>query len=126
MFRPCNCQHRQGRKGRRKKGGRESSYLKIIRSVFIVCKRQAIPLYSSKYSRKDFTLWQLIAILVMFQRIGKSCRELVDDWLIVSNAIVVALGLKEKPPHYTTLEKFGLRQCDRRRSDHHKPSLHYT
>lgn len=46
----------------------------------------------------------------MFQRIGKSYREFVDDWLPVSNAIVEALGLKkEKLPHYTTLEKFGLR-----------------
>ena len=88
---------------------KESRYLRIIRSVFIVCKRQAIPLYSSKYSRKDFTLWQHIAILVMFQRISKSYREFVDDWLSVSNAIVEALGLKAKLPHYTTLEKFGLR-----------------
>lgn len=88
---------------------KESRYLRIIRSVFIVCKRQAIPLYSSKYSRKDFTLWQHIAILVMFQRIGKSYREYVDDWLSVSNAIIEALGLKKKLPHYTTLQKFGLR-----------------
>ncbi len=42
----------------------------------------------------------------MFQRIGKSYREFVDDWLPVSNAIVEALGLKkEELPHYTTLEK---------------------
>ena len=88
---------------------KESRYLRIVRSVFIVCKRQAIPLYSSKYSRKDFTLWQHIAILVMFQRIGKSYREYVDDWLSVSNAIVEALGLKEKLPHYTSLQKFALR-----------------
>jgi hypothetical protein len=89
---------------------KESRYLRIVRSVFIVRKRQAIPLYSSKYSRKDFTLWQHIAILVMFQRIGKSYREFVDDWLPVSNAIVEALGLKkEELPHYTALEKFGLR-----------------
>ncbi|MDG6997386.1 MAG: hypothetical protein JRN52_15835 [Nitrososphaerota archaeon] len=88
---------------------KESRYLKIVRSVFIVCKRQAVPLYSSKYSRKDFTIWQHIAILVMFQRIGKSYREFVDDWLSVSNALVEALGLNEKLPHYTTLEKFGFR-----------------
>ena len=88
---------------------KESRYLKIVRSVFIVCKRQAIPLYSSKYSRKDFTVWQHIAILVMFQRIGKSYREFVDDWLSVSSAIVEALGLEVKLPHYTTLEKFCLR-----------------
>ena len=87
----------------------ESRYLRIVRSVFIVCKRQAIPLYSSKYSRKDFTLWQHIAILVLFQRISKSYREYVVDWLPVSTAIVEALGLKKKLPHYTTLEKFSLR-----------------
>jgi hypothetical protein len=96
-------------KGRKERSRQESRYLRIVRAVFIVCKRQAIPLYSSKYSRKDFTLWQHIAILVMFQRIGKSYREfVVDDWLSISNAIVEALGLQEKLPHYTTLEKFGL------------------
>lgn len=88
---------------------KESRYLRIVRSVFVVCRRQAIPLYSSKYSRKDFTLWQHIAILVLFQRIGKSYSEFVDDWLTVSTAIVEALGLKEKLPHYTTVEKFALR-----------------
>ncbi len=91
----------------------ESRYLRIVRAVFIVCKRQAIPLYSSKYSRRDFTLWQHIAILVLFQRIGKSYREFVDDWLTVSNGVVESLGLleekKKKLPHYTTLEKFALR-----------------
>jgi hypothetical protein len=96
-------------KGRKKRSRQESRYLRIVRAVFIVCKRQHIPLYSSKYSRKDFSIWQHIAILVMFQRIGKSYREFVDDWLSVSNAIVEALGLKKKLPHYTTLEKFGLR-----------------
>jgi hypothetical protein len=34
----------------------------------------------------------------------------VDDWFVVSNAIVEALGLKEKLARYTTLEKFGLRE----------------
>lgn len=94
----------------KKEKRKESRYLKIVRSVFIVCKRQAIPLYSSKYSRKDFTLWQHIALLVLFQRIGKSYREFRDDWLTVSSAIVEALGLtNNKLPHYTTLEKFGFR-----------------
>ncbi|MCL4518750.1 MAG: hypothetical protein M1587_06085 [Thaumarchaeota archaeon] len=53
------------------------------------------------------TLRQHIAILVMFQRVGKSYREYTDDWLPVSNAIAEALGLK-KLPHYTSLEKFAL------------------
>ena len=87
---------------------KESRYLKIIRSVFIVCKRQAIQVYSNKYSRKDFTLWQHIATLVMFQRMGKSYWEYVDDWLPVSNVIVEALGRK-RLPLYKTLEKFALR-----------------
>ena len=88
---------------------KESRYLRIVRAVFIACKRQAIPLYSSKYSRKDFTLWQHIAVLVLFQRIGKSYREFVDDWLSVTNAVIQALGLEEKVPHFTALQKFALR-----------------
>jgi hypothetical protein len=97
------------RRKRKKRTKQESRYLRIVRAVFIVCRRQAIPLYSSKYSRKDFTIWQHITILVLFKRIGKSYREFVDDWLTVSNAVAESLGLLKKLPHYTSIEKFALR-----------------
>jgi hypothetical protein len=54
---------------------KESRYIRMVKAIFKVCKRQNIPLYSSRYSRKDFTLWQHIALIALMQRIRKSYRE---------------------------------------------------
>lgn len=86
----------------------ESRYIRMVKAVFKVCQRQAIPRYSSRFSRKDFTLWQHIALLVLWQRMRKSYREYVGDFLTVADKVVLALGLS-KLPHFTTIEKFVLR-----------------
>jgi hypothetical protein len=90
------------------RGKKESRCIRMVRAIFKVCKRQCIPLYSSKYSRKDFTLWQHIALLALMQRIRKSYGEFVDDMLTVANRLVRAFGLS-KISHFTCLEKFLLR-----------------
>jgi hypothetical protein len=101
--------HKRRRDGVVSKGRKEESrYIRMVRAIFKVCKRQRIPLYSSKYSRKDYTLWQHIALLALMQRIRKSYREFVDDLLTVANRLVRALGLR-RIPHFTSLEKFLLR-----------------
>jgi hypothetical protein len=91
-----------------RKRRQESRYVGMVRAVFKVCRRQAVPLYSSKYSRRDFTLWQHIALLVLMQRMRKSYREYRNDFLTVTDRLVGVLGLS-KLPHFTTIEKFALR-----------------
>lgn len=86
----------------------ESRYIRMVRSVFKVCQRQCIPLYLSKFSRKDFTLWQHIALLMLMQRVRKSYREYVDDYLTTTEKLLRVLSLS-KIPHFTTIEKFLLR-----------------
>jgi len=86
----------------------ESKYIRMVRAIFKVCQRQCVPLYSSRYSRKDFTLWQHIALLALMQRIRKSYREFAKDFLTVADRLVSALGLS-KIPHFTSIEKFLLR-----------------
>ena len=86
----------------------ESRYIRMVRAVYKVCQRQAVPRYSSKYSRKDFTLWQHIALVMLMQRIRKSYREYVDDYLTTTERLLDVLGLS-KIPHFTTIEKFLLR-----------------
>jgi hypothetical protein len=90
------------------KGKEESRYIGMVRAVFKVCQRQAVPLYSSKHSRRDFTLWQHVALLVLMQRMRKSYREYRNDFLTVTDRLVGVLGLS-KLPHFTTIEKFALR-----------------
>jgi hypothetical protein len=84
---------------------KESRYIRMVKAIFKVCKRQNIPLYSSRYSRRDFTLWQHIALM---QRIRKSYREYTYDFLTVADKLLEAIGLA-KIPHFTTIEKFMLR-----------------
>jgi hypothetical protein len=91
-----------------KKRKEESRYIRMVRAIYKVCQRQAVPRYSNKYSRKDFTLWQHIALAVLMQRIRKSYREYANDFLTVATRLVRALGLS-KIPHFTSMEKFLLR-----------------
>jgi hypothetical protein len=86
----------------------ESRYIRMVRAIFKVCQRQAVPRYSSKYSRKDYTLWQHIALIALMQRVRKSYREYVDDYLTTTERLLDVLGLS-KIPHFTTIEKFLLR-----------------
>jgi hypothetical protein len=86
----------------------ESRYISMVRGIFNVCRRQCVPPYSSKYSRKDFTLWQHIALIALMQRVRKSYREYVDDYLTTTERLLDVLGLS-KLPHFTTIDKFLLR-----------------
>ena len=86
----------------------ESRYIRMVRAIFKVCRRQCVPLYSSKYSRKDFTLWQHIALVALMQRVRKSYREYVNDYLTTTEKLVRVLGLS-RLPHFTCIEKFVLR-----------------
>jgi hypothetical protein len=86
----------------------ESRYIRMVKAVFKVCRRQAVPLYSSRFSRRDFTLWQHIALLALMQRVRKSYREYVNDYLTTTERLLDVLGLS-KIPHFTTVEKLMLR-----------------
>ena len=97
---------KDGAASRKKK--EESRYIRMVKAVFKVCQRQCVPLYSSRFSRKDYTLWQHIALIALMQRIRKSYREYVGDYLTTTERLLDILGLS-KIPHFTTIEKFLLR-----------------
>jgi hypothetical protein len=84
-------------------------YIKMVKAIFKVCQRQCIPKYSSRFSRKDYTLWQHIALIALMQRIRKSYREYTDDYLTTTEKLLDVLGLSKKIPHFTTIDKFMLR-----------------
>lgn len=64
--------------------------------------KQVLPAYSSKFSRKDFTQPQLLAIAALKQRTNEDYRDTVDN---VSSDMADAIGLK-KIPHFTAVQKF--------------------
>lgn len=64
--------------------------------------KQVLPNYSSKFSRKDFTQPQLLAIAAIKQRTNEDYRDTVDA---ISSDMADAIGLK-KIPHFTAVQKF--------------------
>ncbi|HEX6632042.1 MAG TPA: transposase [Gemmatimonadaceae bacterium] len=76
------------------------SAVRVAREALTVG-RMALPRYSSPFSRHDFTLPQLFALLVLKQFLRTDYRgvvETVAEW----RELRVALGLR-KVPHYSTL-----------------------
>lgn len=76
------------------------SPLTLARTALRVAK-QALPSYSSKYSRQDFTQHQLVAILVLRQFFRTDLRSMIE-WLSDFRELRETLELK-KVPHYSTL-----------------------
>ena len=63
--------------------------------------QEALPTYTSPFSRKDFTQHQLFAILVLREFLSTDYRgitAILEDWSDMRRA----LGLK-RVPHYSTL-----------------------
>jgi len=65
--------------------------------------REALPAYSSKFSRKDFTQHQLFALLVLKTFLKTDYRGLIQ-MLVDFRELREDLGL-DKIPHYSTLCK---------------------
>jgi hypothetical protein len=74
----------------------------------------ALPAYSCKYSKRDFTQHQLFALLVLrefFKTDYRGLVELLDDW----SDLRQTLGLA-KVPHYATLAKAFQRLLEKKGS----------
>src|SRR5271168_3507115 len=69
--------------------------------------REAVPAYSSKFSRKDFTQHQHFALLALKTFFKTDYRGVVQ-MLVDFRELRDDLGL-DKPPHYSTLCKAGQR-----------------
>jgi hypothetical protein len=75
----------------------------LVKDGMIVLKRMNVPLYSSKYSKKTYTVHQhllCLCIKEIQQQSYRNCRDFLDDF----DNLQDALGLNSVP-HYTTLQK---------------------
>ena len=81
--------------------------MRALREVKIALRHSAWPKYSNKRSNHVFTQHQLLALLMLKQRLSKSYREFLS-WLRVMDGVVKELAL-EYLPHFTTLQKFAKR-----------------
>lgn len=64
--------------------------------------------YGATTSRHDFTQRQLMACLVLRAYLNTTYRGVIDV-LAVSSQLRQSLGMTDKLPHYTTLQKFSAR-----------------
>ena len=83
--------------------------IKFAQSIEKKIQRLGIPLYSSKYSRKDYTQHQHILLLALRQKFhGPGYRRFIKEILPDLTAYCEYIGL-EKIPHFTTLQKAAAR-----------------
>jgi hypothetical protein len=74
--------------------------------------RDALPAYSSKFSRRDYTLHQLFALLALREFLGTDYRgleQMLKEWAELREA----LGLDEVPDH-STLQRAARRVSEKK------------
>lgn len=82
-------------------------HISFLTATMNAIRESKIPLYSSKFSRKDYNQHQLLALLVFKEYLGVRYREIVE-LVEVMSAIQTRLGIT-RIPHFTTLCKFSSR-----------------
>lgn len=82
-------------------------HISFLTATMNAIRESKIPLYSSKFSRKDYNQHQLLALLIFKEYLGVRYREIVE-LIEVMDAIQARLGIS-RIPHFTTLSKFSMR-----------------
>jgi transposase len=82
-------------------------HISFLTATMNAIRESKIPLYSSKFSRKDYNQHQLLALLIFKEYLGVRYREIVE-LVEVMDAIQACLGIS-RIPHFTTLSKFSMR-----------------
>jgi transposase len=85
----------------------EQKYICFLTSCQNAIRLTGIPEYTSRYSRRDYTQPQLLALLVFKEYLGERYRDFVQ-LVEIMNIVQDQLELKEIP-HYSTLCKFSKR-----------------
>ena len=83
---------------------RQSTLKRILQLALGLAKRERIPRFSNKFSKKTFTQHQLLVLGVLKTYWNKDYRSFAD-FLLFANPVFQFLRLK-RIPHFTTLQKF--------------------
>lgn len=96
------------RKSARRKARENRSLIKFAKVVFLLLDVIGFPKHFSRFSRKDFTTWQLFTLCIICTKSKQSPEDFVEQFLPVADGLVRALGL-ERIPTPSTLRKFARR-----------------
>jgi len=86
----------------------DTPLIQISRRIIELCKRAGIKKYSSKYSNKIYSNYQLIVLLVLKQKTGAGYESFIEEELIEWAYVRDFLKL-DVVPHPDTLNKFAKR-----------------
>jgi len=84
-----------------------NGYINLTKAILTVVRSSHLPLYSCKYSRKTYTQHQLMAILLLREKLSTNYRDTVE--LIELLTPIKHLLQLEQVPHYSTIHKFMTR-----------------
>src|SRR3989442_13448680 len=89
-------------------GASQGEVIKQVAEMAMTLSRPYLADYGSTRSRHDFTQRQLLSCLVLKAYLKTTYRGVVEI-LAVSDGLRQSLGLTQKLPHYTALQKFSAR-----------------
>jgi transposase len=99
-------------------------HISFLTATMNAIRESKIPLYSSKFSRKDYNQHQLLALLVFKEYLGARYREIIE-LVEVMDAIQTRLGIS-RIPHFTTLCKFSSRISSSILTEIHKQATNFS
>jgi hypothetical protein len=86
----------------------DRSLIRFVKLLFVLFELIGLPKYKSKFSKKTFNSWQLLALLVLRAKSRVSIEDFIEQWLPCATKLHKALGLK-KLPSSSCLRKFARR-----------------
>jgi Transposase DDE domain len=91
-----------------KRAGGELEVIEKVAELAMKLGQRHLAEYGANTSRHDFTQWQLMSCLILRAYLKNTYRGVLE-LLAVSPPLRERLGMTEKLPHFTTLQKFSAR-----------------
>lgn len=95
-------------KSARRKVRESRSLIKFAKVLFLLFDVIGFPRHLSRFSKRDFTTWQLFTLCIICTKSKQSPEDFVEQFLPAADGLVRALGL-ERIPTPSTLRKFARR-----------------
>lgn len=86
----------------------KKSLIRFVKILFVLFELIGLPKYKSKYSKRTFSSWQLLALLVLRAKSRASVEDFIEQWLPCATELHKTLGLKQLPSA-SCLRKFAKR-----------------
>lgn len=96
------------RKYSRRNKRRDRSLIKFVRVLFALFELIGLPKHFSKFSRRDFTVWQLLALCIVCTKSKQSPEDFCEQFLPAATKLVEVLDLRRLPTA-SALRKFARR-----------------